>query len=58
MSNAEHSSCGSRLLVGGQETSGVNALPSYSEATRELVKLAGEVARDELITPSRLSLKI
>jgi ATP-dependent Clp protease ATP-binding subunit ClpA len=47
-----------RWLVGQGKTSSANSLPTYSEATKQLVKLAREVARDEIVTPKDLLLAI
>lgn len=43
-----------RLLVGTGEESGANEVPRYSEATRQLVRLAGGVAKTNTITPADL----
>lgn len=47
-----------RSLVGQGKTVSADGLPRYSEATRHLVKLAEEVARDQTVIPKHLLLAI
>jgi hypothetical protein len=46
------------MLVGQVETANIDALPIYSVATRQLVKLATGLAKDKAITPKTVLLAI
>jgi ATP-dependent Clp protease ATP-binding subunit ClpA len=47
-----------RVFVGQDQTPNTNELPTYSETTRQLVKIASGLAKDKVITPKTLLLAI